>query len=151
MSPRDTLSALLAAFVWGFTFIAIKFGVGEAPPMLLTALRFAFAAFPAVFFIKPPRAEPGLVVLYGLLIGVGQFGLLFLAFGFGMPVGLASVVVQMQAFFTILIAWAFLKEHPTRIQAIATAITFIGISTIGAARLGHTAFLPFALTLAASA
>ena len=43
MSPRDTLSALLTATVWGLTFVAIKFGVGEAPPFLLTALRFAFA------------------------------------------------------------------------------------------------------------
>ena len=67
MSPRDILSALLAATVWGLTFVAIKFGVGEAPPLLLTALRFAFAAVPAVFFIKPPAATPGLVVLYGLL------------------------------------------------------------------------------------
>ena len=58
MSPRDTLSALLAATVWGLTFVAIKFGVGEAPPFLLTALRFAFAAVPAVFFIKPPSATP---------------------------------------------------------------------------------------------
>ena len=114
MSPRDTLSALLAATVWGLTFVAIKFGVGEAPPFLLTALRFAFAAVPAVFFIKPPAATPALVILYGLLIGVGQFGLLFVAFGLGMSVGLASVVMQMQAFFTILLAWAFMGERPTR-------------------------------------
>ena len=57
------MTAVLAAVVWGMTFIAIKVGVGEAPPMLLTALRFAFAAFPAIFFIKPPRAQPALVIL----------------------------------------------------------------------------------------
>ena len=151
MTPRDTLSALLAAVVWGLTFVFIKLGVAEAPPMLLTALRFAFAAFPALLFVRPPRAAPGLVAAYGFLIGVGQFGLLFLAFGFGMPVGLASVVVQIQAFFTILFAWSFLGERPTHVQTIATAITFAGIFTIGAARLGQTAFLPFALTVCAAA
>ena len=150
MSPRDTLSALLTATVWGLTFVAIKFGVGEAPPFLLTALRFAFAAFPAVFFIKPPAATPALVVLYGLLIGVGQFGLLFVAFGLGMSVGLASVVMQLQAFFTILLAWAFMRERPTRRQTIATIITFAGVGVIGAARLGGVSFWPFAMTLAAA-
>ena len=150
MSPRDTLSALLAAFVWGFTFIAIKFGVGEAPPFLLTALRFAFAAFPAVFFIKPPRTSPIFVILYGLLIGVGQFGLLFVAFAQGMSVGLASVVMQMQAFFTIVLAWGFMGERPSRRQISATVITFAGIFVIGAARFGGAALWPFALTLAAA-
>jgi O-acetylserine/cysteine efflux transporter len=150
MSPRDTLSALLTATVWGLTFVAIKFGVGEAPPFLLTALRFAFAAVPAVFFIKPPAATPALVVLYGLLIGVGQFGLLFVAFGLGMSVGLASVVMQLQAFFTILLAWAFMRERPTRRQTIATIITFAGVGVIGAARLGGVSFWPFAMTLAAA-
>ena len=151
MTPSDTLSALLAAVVWGVTFVFIKLGVAEAPPMLLTALRFAFAAFPVLLFVRPPRAPMGKIAAYGFLIGVGQFGLLFLAFGFGMPVGLASVVVQIQAFFTILFAWIFMGERPTSVQGIATAITFVGIFTIGAARLGQTAFLPFALTVMAAA
>jgi len=150
MSPRDTLSALLAATVWGLTFVAIKFGVGEAPPFLLTSLRFAFAAFPAVFFLRPPAASPALVVLYGLLIGVGQFGLLFVAFALGMSVGLASVVMQMQAFFTILLARAFMGERPTRRQTLAMIVTFAGTGVIGAARLGGVGFFPFALTLAAA-
>jgi O-acetylserine/cysteine efflux transporter len=151
VSPRDTLSAILTAVVWGLTFVAIKFGVGEAPPFLLTALRFAFAAVPAVFFIKPPKTKPALVILYGLLIGVGQFGLLFYAFAQGMTVGLASVIMQMQAFFTILFAWVFLHERPTRRQALATAVTFAGIAVIGAARFGGASLWPFGLTLLASA
>ena len=66
-------------------------------------MRFVFAALPLVLFVRPPKASPALVVLYGLLIGVGQFGLLFVAVREGMPVGLASLVIQMQAFFTILL------------------------------------------------
>ena len=151
VSPRDTLSAILTAVVWGLTFVAIKFGVGEAPPFLLTALRFAFAAVPAVLFIKPPRATPALVILYGLLIGVGQFGLLFYAFSRGMTVGLASVIMQMQAFFTILLAWGFMRERPTRRQIAATAVTFLGILVMGAARYGGASLWPFALTLLAAA
>ncbi len=151
MSLGDALSALLAAVVWGVTFIAIKYGVQEAPPFLLSALRFAFAAFPAVLFVKPPQAPAPLVVAYGLLVGVGHFGLLFFAMKLGMPVGLASLVVQMQAFFTILFAWIFLNERPTRVQAIASLLALAGMCVIGSTRLAGAAWLPFALTLSGSA
>jgi O-acetylserine/cysteine efflux transporter len=150
MSPGDVLTALLACVVWGLTFIAIKYGVGEAPPLLLSALRFAFAAFPAVLFIRPPKAPFGLVTLYGLLIGVGQFGLLFFAIEIGMPVGLASLVIQMQAFYTIGLAWLWLGERPTRAQVIAAGVTFVGICVIGSARLAGAGLTPFLLTLAAA-
>ena len=109
----DLVLGLAVATVWGLTFIAIKYGLMDAPPFLLSALRFAFAAFPAMLFMRPPRAQFAKVAAYGLLIGVGQFGLLFLAIRLGMPVGLASLVVQIQVFFTIVMAWAALGEHPT--------------------------------------
>jgi O-acetylserine/cysteine efflux transporter len=97
MKPRDTFLACLAALALGLAFIAIKLGVREAPPLALTALRFAFAAFPAILFVRPPKAVPSLVALYGLLIGVAQFGLLFLAIGQGMPVGLFAGIVLIGA------------------------------------------------------
>jgi O-acetylserine/cysteine efflux transporter len=151
MTPRDVLAALIASVVWGLTFIATKFGVGEAPPFLLTALRFLFAAFPLVFFIKPPKTSPLPVATYGFLIGVGQFGLIFLAIKMGMPIGLVSLVVQLQVFITILLAFAFMGERPTRIQTIATGIALLGICTIGSARLSGAEFLPFLLTLGGAA
>ena len=69
MTPRDTLAAVGVAVVWGLTFIAIKVGVAETWPLMLSALRFVFAAFPAVLFVGPPKAPPWMVVLYGLLLG----------------------------------------------------------------------------------
>ena len=87
MSPRDILAAVSVAVVWGLTFIAIKVGVGETSPLMLSALRFVFASIPAVFFVAPPRAPAWKVALYGLLIGVGQFGVLFIAIRQGFPVG----------------------------------------------------------------
>jgi O-acetylserine/cysteine efflux transporter len=150
MSFRDILAAIVAATALGLAFIAIKFGVREAPPLLLTALRFAFAAFPAILFIKPPRTRPALVVFYGLLIGVGQFGLLFLSIGLGMPVGLASLVIQLQAFITIFLAWALMGERPRAVQAIGAGIAFLGIVAIGATRLGGASFGPFAMVIGAA-
>jgi O-acetylserine/cysteine efflux transporter len=72
MSPRDILAAISVAVVWGLTFIAIKVGVGVTSPLMLSALRFLFAAIPFVFFVQPPNAPASAVALYGLLIGVGQ-------------------------------------------------------------------------------
>jgi O-acetylserine/cysteine efflux transporter len=90
-----------------------------------------------------------LVVLYGLLIGVGQFGLLFLAIRLGMPVGLASLLVQLQVFFTILLAVVVFGERPTRAQMIGGVVALAGIALIGTTRLAGAALLPFVLTLAA--
>jgi len=108
LSPRDIALGLLTAFVWGVTFIFIRMGVESAPPLALSALRFAFAAFPAILFVRPPRARASIVTLYGLLLGVGQFGLLFLAIENGMPIGLASLVIQVQAFVTVGLAFLLL-------------------------------------------
>jgi O-acetylserine/cysteine efflux transporter len=144
------VSALVAAVALGLAFIAIKIGVGEAPPILLTALRFAFAAVPAVFFIPPPKVSVGRVALYGILIGVGQFGLLFLAIGQGMPVGLASLIIQLQAFITVFLAWLILDERPSIVQIVAAGIAFLGIAVIGSQRVGGASLAPFLMVVAAA-
>jgi O-acetylserine/cysteine efflux transporter len=150
MSPRDILAAFSVAIVWGLGFIAIKIGVGETSPLMLSALRFVFAAFPFVVFVKPPKAPFWTVALYGLLIGVGQFGLLFIAIHQGFPAGLASLVVQAQAFFTIALAWIVMRERPRRAQLVGAAVAFAGIAVIGSARLAGASFGPFLLVILAS-
>jgi O-acetylserine/cysteine efflux transporter len=151
MPPRDVLTAIAVAVVWGLTFIAIKIGLGETPPLAFSALRFVFAAVPLVLFVRPPKASPALVVLYGLFIGVGEFGLLYIAMGEGFPVGLAALVIQLQAFFTILLAWALRGERPRPAQGIGAAIAFAGIALIGSQRLGGASFGPLLLVIAAAA
>ena len=150
MTPRDILAAVSVAVVWGLNFIAIKVGVAETSPLMLSALRFLLAAFPAVFFIAPPKARPWKVGLYGLLLGVGQFGLLFTAIHAGFPVGLASLVVQAQAFFTVALAWFLLSEYPRRTQILGGILAFAGIAVIGSTRLAGASLGPFALAVLAS-
>lgn len=150
LKPRDAVSALISALALGLAFIAIKIGVREAPPLLLTALRFIFAAVPAVFFVPPPKARVQLVALYGALIGVGLFGLMFLAIAHGMPAGLASLVIQLQAFVTVFLAWALFGERPNRVQTIAASLALAGILVIGSARLGGASLGPFLMIIAAA-
>ena len=119
-------------------------------PQYGNALRFLFAAFPGVLFVAPPKAPAWKVALYGLLLGVGQFGLLFIAIHTGFPVGLSSLVIQAQAFFTVGLAWLFLHEYPRRIQIIGGAVAFAGIAVIGSERLAGASLGPFVLVVLAS-
>lgn len=150
MPPRHILLALAIATVWGVSFVAIRWGVDEVPPLLLTALRYVFAAVPAVFFIKPPKVDWRVLVGYGLAIGVGQFGLLFIAIKLGMPAGLSSLVIQLQVFFTIFLAFLFFGEKPGVAQVAGALIAFGGIGVIALERLEGAALLPLLLTVVAA-
>ena len=83
MSPRDLILALFVVTVWGLSFVAIRWGVDEVAPLLMTALRYKLAALPAVFFVRRPIVAWRVLIAYGLAIGVGQFGLLFVAIKWG--------------------------------------------------------------------
>jgi O-acetylserine/cysteine efflux transporter len=150
MPLRHVLLALAIALVLGLSFVAIHVGLEEAPPLLLTALRYAMAALPAMFFVRRPAVDWRLLVAYGLCIGVGQFGLLFVAIALGMPAGLASLVVQLQVFFTILLAFIVLGERPQLWQVVGALVAFAGIGVISLERLDGAALLPLLLTIAAA-
>jgi O-acetylserine/cysteine efflux transporter len=150
VSPRDIILALLVVTVWGVNFVAIKWGVDEVPPLLLTALRFLAAAVPAVFFIRRPKVSLPILVAYGFSIGVLQFGLLFVAIRLGMPAGLASLVMQLQVFFTIGLAVALLGERPGWFQLVGAVVAFAGIGAIGLERLEGAALVPLLMTIAAA-
>jgi O-acetylserine/cysteine efflux transporter len=151
MSPRDIVLALLVVIVWGLNFIAIRWGVDLVPPLLLTALRYIFAALPAILFVRPPKVPLRLLLFYGGAVGVLQFGALFVAIKLGMPAGLSSLIIQMQAFFTIGFAALALGERIGRAQAIGAALALAGILVIAAERLEGAALVPLLLTLFAGA
>ena len=140
MSRADWLSAIVVIVIWGLNFVVMKWGLATLSPLLLCALRFAAASLPLLLFVKPPaNLSWGILAGYGLVQGVGQFGLLFTGMKLGMPAGMASVVLQTQAFITMLLAAAFLHEKPQRWQWIGLLIAISGLVLIGAgpaSRLG---------------
>jgi O-acetylserine/cysteine efflux transporter len=150
MSLRDILLALLVVTVLGLSFIAIRWGVDEVPPLTLTALRYFAAAVPAVFLVRRPQVRLPILVGYGLAIGVGQFGLLFVAIDLGMPAGLSSLVIQLQVFFTIFLAFFLFGERPKRVQVVGALVAFAGIGVIGLERLEGAALLPLLMTIVAA-
>lgn len=150
MSPRDLVLALLVVTVWGLSFVAIRWGVDEVAPLLMTALRYTLAALPAVFFVRRPNVAWRVLILYGLAIGVGQFGLLFVAVKWGMPPGLGSIVVQLQVFFTIGLAMIAFGERPKPIQWLGALVAFGGIGVIALERLDGAALIPLLMTVLAA-
>lgn len=150
LKPAHAFLAILVTAVWGFNFVVIKAGVAEVPPLLLTALRFLFAAIPAVFFIKRPGVGWRWVVGYGIFIGVLQFGLLFVSIRLGMSAALASVVMQLQVFFTIGFAAILLGEKSKPVQIFGAAIAFSGMGVIAASRWSGPELVPLLLCLLAA-
>ncbi|WP_152910754.1 EamA family transporter, partial [Burkholderia cenocepacia] len=132
MAPKDLLLALVVILAWGVNFVVIKGGLHGMPPMLLGALRFTLAAVPAVFLVRRPQISWRLLVLYGATIQLGQFVFLFTGMYVGMPAGLASLVLQSQAFFTLVFAMLFLGERLRVQNLIGLAIAAGGLVVIAA-------------------
>lgn len=148
MPLKDWLAALTVITVWGVNFVVIKLGLGEIPPLLLGALRFTFVAFPAILFIPRPKLPWRILVNYGVTICLAQFIFLFWAINIGMPAGLASLVLQSQAFFTVLIAALVLREGIQRHHVLGMTIAVLGLILIQkGADSGSVPVLGFMLTL----
>lgn len=133
LSRGDLLRALGVIVIWGLNFVVMKIGLQSLSPMMLGALRFAAASLPFVLFVGRPTMPWRYVVAYGLAQGVGQFGLLFLGLHLGMTAGMASVVMQTQAFFTLLMAAALLGERAHPLQWLGLSVAFVGLLMIAGA------------------
>lgn len=150
MSPKDLLLALVVIVVWGLNFVVIKVGLDDMPPMLLGALRFMLAAFPAILFVRRPQMPLRWLLAYGLTISLGQFAFLFSAMSVGMPAGLASVVLQSQAFFTLIFAVLFLGERVRASNVLGLLVAAGGLLLIALQNDFSMTLAGFLLTIGAA-
>lgn len=151
MNRRDLAIALLVVTIWGANFTVIRLGLDGVPPMLLASLRFFLAAFPAILFVRRPTVGFRYWLAYGLSVGVGQFGCLFYAMHIGMPAGVASVVLQSQAFFTLIFAVLLLHESVSIRQIAGLCLAAAGLFLVGAVSGKTGGITPAALLLTISA
>lgn len=131
MRLRHIALATAVMALWGFNFVVIDVGLDAFPPLLFAALRFVVAVIPVIFFIGRPCVPWRWIVLIGLPLGVGQFGLLFTGMELGMPAGVASLVLQSQAVFTVLLAALVLGERLRGLQMAGLVLAVAGIGVAG--------------------
>ncbi|HZD71798.1 MAG TPA: EamA family transporter [Actinomycetes bacterium] len=151
MPVRDSLLAASVALLWGLNFVAIDIGLETFPPLLFVALRFALTAFPAVLLTRKPGVDKRWVLAVGFFLSVGQFGLLFVGIHAGMPAGLSSLVLQLQAVFTIVLAVVVLGERPARAQLLGATVALGGLALIAAERAEGVPLIAVLLVVGAAA
>lgn len=149
MTSRDRLLGLTVVVLWGLNFLAIRAGLDHFPPFFFAALRFFVIAIPVILFVPRPQVPPKWLLVYGLGFGVGQFAFLFWAMHVGMPTGLASLVLQSSAPFTVVLGAVLLRERLRPAQVCGLLVAMAGMALIGWDRAQHAALLPVALTLLA--
>jgi O-acetylserine/cysteine efflux transporter len=147
---RHLLLALAVVAVWGTNFVVIKAALAHLPPLLFAALRFAIAFFPAMLLLPRPPVPWRNLAAYGILLGVGQFGVLYIAMRHDISPGLASLVIQTQVFFTIMLAMRIAREKVQPYQWLALALGAAGIVVIGSHTGGDTTVLGLLMVLFAA-
>jgi O-acetylserine/cysteine efflux transporter len=141
------LLALAIVAVWGTNFVVIKLSLNSFPPFLFAALRYTFAFLPLALFFPMPKVSWINLCIYGVAVGVGQFGILYFAIDGRISPGLASLVIQTQVFFTIGFAMFFAKERLRTYQVVALLVAIIGLVVIALHTDASTTFLGLALVV----
>jgi drug/metabolite transporter (DMT)-like permease len=138
---RHRLLAGFVAILWGGNFLAIH----------LAGIRFLVLAVPTVLLVPLPRVPLRWLLGFGVGFGTVQFIFLFIAMDIGMPTGLASLVLQASAPFTVLLGALLLRERISPRQGIGIAFALLGLATIAVSRAQVAAVLPVLLTLLGAA
>jgi len=139
------LLALAIVAIWGTNFVVMKHCLAVFPPFMFAALRYTFALLPMAFLIPRPKVPLWNLALYGLLIGVGQFGIVYYAVNSQISPGLASLVIQTQVFFTIGFAMLINQERLRLYQVFALLLALIGLLMIALHTDATTTLLGLAL------
>lgn len=151
MTVKEHLLALTVVLIWGFNFVVIRWGIEDMHPMTMTMLRFLLTAIPLVFWIKKPDVAMRYVVLYGVLFGAGVWGLVNWAVFIGTPAGMASLLLQMSPFLTVVAAVLVFKERLNLKQMTGIGVALIGFVAICIFKSGHLSYSGMGLVFLAAA
>jgi O-acetylserine/cysteine efflux transporter len=144
---RDRLLACLVAVCWGINFPATALALEHFPPLFMVAVRFSLIALPALLLVPRPPVPLRWLIGVGVGIGILQFAFLYLGMATGMPSGLASLVLQASAPFTVLLAGVWLHERLSGRQFAGVTLAVLGLAVIAVHRAQTAAWLPVVLTV----
>src|SRR5437899_64992 len=130
---KTLLAFAIIYFVWGSTFLAIRVGVQEVPPLLFAAMRFLIAGLVLYGWLvahgeRPPTGREWMSAsLLAVLIFVCDYGLLFWAEQ-RVPSGIAAVMLATIPVFMALSEIIFLRTQ-TLTMRLALAL-FVGLGGV---------------------
>ena len=149
MTPIHIALAVLVTFIWGVNFTFIAWALESFPPLMLTALRFFFTAVPLVLFLKPPKFNRTLFI-YAIGTFVMQYAFVFTAMHLGGSAGLTALLLQVQIFITVLLAYVILGEAVSRMQIIGMIVGVLGLGVIALNLGGDMPLIGFVCILIAA-
>lgn len=126
------IAILILYFIWGSTYLAIKFAVEDMPPYLMLAVRFGVAGGLLYALMRlrgserPTRKEALGSAAIGVLLLVTGMGSVGLAQSLGAPSGLAAVMVAtMPLWFTLFLR--FQGERSRAADYVAMGLGMLGV------------------------
>lgn len=147
MPARHACLAVTVAVLWGVNFLAIHASLEQFPPLFLVALRFAILAVPTLILVPRPQVPTRWLLGYGLGFGTLQFFGLYLGMAAGFPTGLASLVLQSSAPFTVVLGVLLLRERLTTRRAVGLSVAVAGLVLVGVSRGSADGWWPFWLVV----
>lgn len=142
---------IILCLVWGTTWIFIKVGLEDLPPITFAAARFILAVLllaPLIkifgFAMPKTRSQWKLIALTGFLQFSINYSLVFWSEQY-ITSGLAAVLQAMITVFGILLAWIFLpNERITKLKIAAVLIGIAGVAIIFIDQLRVESVMAFA-------
>ena len=132
------LLALLVTFLWSTSFVIIKLGLKEIPPLTFAGLRYTIAficLLPFLFTQKNLAVVKNLekkdwrnLVLLGILFYAFTQGTQFIGLSL-LPAVMVSLWLNFTPFVVTLMAIFLIKEIPTSLQVLGVILFIIGILT----------------------
>ena len=123
-----SLYALLVA-IWSSTWVAIKVGLDDTPPLLGAGVRFALAGVGllvlALLWGRSLRTDRVLASILGVLPFAGTYGLIYWGEQY-VPSGLAAVLFGVLPIYVALIASVALRGEPLRARLFAGVVLALG-------------------------
>lgn len=145
------LLIMLIVFIWGINFIFVKIGLSEMSPLFMCAARFVLVSVPAVFFVKRPSVSLKFVAAYGFFMFALQFSLIFIGMHVGMTPGMASLIMQVQVFFSMFFAMLIFGEQPLFVEIFGALVSFSGIALVAFHFDNHVSLIGFLCVLGSAA
>lgn len=147
---KNALVWLILCLLWGTTWIFIKIGLADLPPIAFAASRFILAVVivGAILWVRgiplpKGRRDWGLLALTGFLQFSINYSLVFWSEVY-ITSGLAAVLQAMITVFGLLLAWIFLPaERITKRKIVAVLIGVTGVATIFIDQLRVQSFMAF--------